>query len=181
MRPIARTLVTTLLAASVLALVAVPALADAPAAGDDRYSTAEDAPLVVDASQAVLVNDTDTENAGLTVQLVDDAGDGTLSLDPSGSFSYTPDPDTNGTETFTYQAFDGADGSNVATVSIDVTPVNDPPVAHDDDFGTTPEDTQVTADVLGNDTDPEGDQLSVESVTDPTHGAAADNGDGTIT
>jgi VCBS repeat-containing protein len=180
MRPIARTLASTLLAAVVVAFVAMPALADAPAAVDDHYSTAEDTPLVVDASLGVLWNDTDSESANLTVQLGQNAQNGTLTLDPSGSFTYTPAGDYNGSDSFTYQALDGPDGSNVATVTIDVTPVNDPPVANDDAI-TTAEDTPVPIAVLSNDTDVDGDQLSVQSVTDPAHGTATNDGDGTVT
>jgi hypothetical protein len=69
-----------------------------------------------------------------------------------------------------------------ATVSVTVTPVNDPPVAVDDS-DTTVEDTPVTVDVAGNDSDPDGDLVaaSAAATTVPGNGSTVDNGDGTIT
>ena len=58
--------------------------------------------------------------------------------------------------------------------------MNDPPVA-DDDTGTTDEDTPVTIDVLSNDSDVDGDSLSVVGTTDPSNGSIVDHGDGTVT
>ena len=74
--------------------------------------------------------------------LVADVTDGSLTLNPDGSFTYTPDPGFNGTDSFTYTVTDD-DGatSNVATVTLTVTDVNDPPVATDNDY-TTDEDTR---------------------------------------
>ncbi len=68
---------------------------------------------------------------------------GTLVLNPDGSFSYTPDPNFNGTDSFTYQAHDGTMLSNVATVTITVKPVNDPPRGRDESYSTN-EDTPLT-------------------------------------
>jgi VCBS repeat-containing protein len=92
--------------------------------------------------------------------------------------TYTPALDFNGTDTFTYKANDGLADSNVATVTITVTPVNDAPVANEDSY-TTYEDVQkfVPADfgVLANDTDPDGDILTVVLVGTPetAHGYIA--------
>ena len=65
-------------------------------------------------------------------------------------------------------------------VTITVVPVNDPPVAIDD-FGTTEEDDPVTIPVLSNDSDIDGDALTVSHVTDPPNGSVTTNDDGTIT
>jgi hypothetical protein len=66
----------------------------------------------------------------LTAVLATGPNDGTLALNADGSFTYTPDPDFNGTDAFTYVANDGGEvDSNTATVTIAVNPVNDPPVA----------------------------------------------------
>jgi VCBS repeat-containing protein len=185
MRPLARTVLTALVAAFTLAVAAPPAFADAPVGVDDAYSTPEDQTLNVPVESGVLVNDTDTESAALTAQLVDVVSGGTLALDPSGSFIYTPAQDANGDVTFTYQPFDGPDGGNVTTVTITVTSQNDPPVANDDGPLTTDEDTplviDVPADVLANDEDVDGDTLSILAVANPVHGTAVDNGDGTVT
>ena len=85
-----------------------------------------------------------------------DVSDGSLTLGADGSFSYTPDPDFYGVDSFTYVANDGMVDSNVATVTITVTPVNDAPVAVDDSYST---DEDASADgagpgVLRNDIDP---------------------------
>jgi len=108
---------------------------------------------------------------------------GTLSLNADGSFSYSPAANFNGTDSFTYKASDGQAQSGVATVTITVTPVNDAPVAANDDSYTTPEDTllMVTAPgLLANDSDVDGDTLSAVLVTGPTHGTLTLNGDGSL-
>src|SRR6185295_3376035 len=102
----------------------------------------------------VLGNDTDTENDSLTAVLVTDVSSGTLSLDSDGGFTYTPDADFNGVDSFTYKANDGFLDSNVVVVTITVDAVNDAPVALADSY-TTDEDTplSITApDVRRNDT-----------------------------
>jgi VCBS repeat-containing protein len=98
----------------------------APVATDDGYSTNEDETLVV-AVPGVLANDSDADGDALTAVLVSTTGNGTLSLEADGSFVYIPSPDFFGTDSFTYRAHDGAEDSNVATVTIIVDPVNDPP------------------------------------------------------
>src|SRR5204863_380897 len=100
-----------------------------------------------------------------------------------GSFSYMPALNFNGTDTFTYKASDGQAQSGVATVTITVTPVNDAPVAANDDNYTTPEDTQLTVSapgVLANDSDVDGDPLTAMLVTGPTHGTLTLNSDGSF-
>ncbi len=79
----------------------------------------------------VLANDTDTDNTKLRVNtaVVTGPGNGTLSINADGSFTYTPNLDFNGTDSFTYRANDGTVDSNVATATITVNPVNDPPSA----------------------------------------------------
>ena len=99
----------------------------APEANDDSYTTDEDTPLVVSAEDGVLANDFDADGDTLVAELVSGPSMGTLTLNADGSFSYTPDADANGIDTFTYRARDGAVESNVATVTITVTPVNDAP------------------------------------------------------
>ena len=70
-----------------------------------------------------------------------------------------------------------------ATVTIEVTAVNDAPVAADDPGVTTPEDTEVRIDVAANDTDVDGnlDPTTVEVVSGPSNGTVVNNGDGSIT
>ena len=150
--------------------LAVAPVNDAPTAQPNAYATAEDEPLTV-AAPGVLANDADPDDDDLTAVLAQDVANGTLALNADGSFTYTPDPDFNGQDSFTYRASDGTATSAPATVTITVGGENDPPVAADDD-ATTPEDTPVVVDVLANDTDPDDDDLTVLSVTQPEGGAA---------
>jgi hypothetical protein len=76
----------------------------------------------------VLSNDTDVDSDPLTAVLVTGPTDGTLTLNNDGSFTYTPDADFYGTDTFTYKANDGTVDGNIATVTITVNSVNDAPV-----------------------------------------------------
>lgn len=144
---------------------------DPTTAGDPNYTTNEDTALTVSAANGVLANDTDAEGDTLTAMKVSDPANGTLMLDSEGSFTYTPNANFSGTDTFTYKANDGTADSNVATVTLTVNAANDPPVAVDD-TATTPEDTAVVIDVKDGDTDPDGDALTVQSVTDPPKGMA---------
>ena len=102
----------------------------------------------------MLANDTDIDGDPITAILVDSPAHGTLSLNSDGSFTYTPALNYNGPDSFTYKANDGlADSPTNATVSITVTPVNDPPGTSGgivaDDAYTTPEDTTLTVDRPG--------------------------------
>ncbi|MGB4442497.1 MAG: Ig-like domain-containing protein, partial [Coriobacteriia bacterium] len=100
-----------------------------PVADDDSYVAAEDLQLIVPAANGVLVGDTDPKGDGLTASREGASGPshGELTLSADGSFTYTPDANYWGLDQFTYRAFDGSYYSNFATVSITVTPVNDPP------------------------------------------------------
>jgi VCBS repeat-containing protein len=93
----------------------------------------------------VLSNDTDVDSPRLTVNtgVVTGPANGTLSISSDGSFTYTPNANFNGTDTFTYRANDDTANSNVATVTITVNPVNDAPVGTNKTV-TTLEDTDYT-------------------------------------
>jgi VCBS repeat-containing protein len=97
-----------------------------PAASNDAYATTVSSALAV-AAPGVLANDTDADGDRLSASLVAGPSHGTLTLNPSGSFAYTPAANYSGTDTFTYRAGDGQATSNTATVSLTVTPVNDAP------------------------------------------------------
>lgn len=100
----------------------------APAAGDNAYTTNEDAALSVNAP-GVLANDNDPDGDPISAVLVSNAANGSVSLYPDGDFVYFPNADYYGTDSFTYKAYDGEDYSNTATVTLTVDPVNDPPTA----------------------------------------------------
>lgn len=93
----------------------------APVATDDTYSTQVDQALDVSAP-GVLTNDTDADGDLLSASLGTGPANGSLTLAADGSFSYTPTPGFEGTDTFTYLASDGSLRSNVATVTITVNP-----------------------------------------------------------
>lgn len=97
----------------------------------DTYYMSEDSILTVDAAQGVVQNDIIASGVLVTVELVRTTEHGLLVLDADGSFDYTPDEDYFGVDSFTYRLFDGEVYSNTAEVKINVTSVNDPPVAHD--------------------------------------------------
>ncbi|MGN6671917.1 MAG: Ig-like domain-containing protein, partial [Thermomicrobiales bacterium] len=99
----------------------------APVASDDSYTTAEDTPLTVDAAHGVLANDSDAQHDVLRAVLVTNPAHGALALNADGSFIYTPDLHYNGPDSFTYKANDGSLDSNVATVAITVSHINQPP------------------------------------------------------
>ncbi|HEU4836815.1 MAG TPA: tandem-95 repeat protein [Pyrinomonadaceae bacterium] len=108
----------------------VNAVNDAPVATNDSYQTDEDTPLVVNAASGVLANDTDvdTPHASLTAILVSGPTNAqSFTLNSDGSFNYTPNANFFGADSFTYKANDGFLDSNVATVSITINPINDPP------------------------------------------------------
>mgnify|MGYP005847448193 CR=1 FL=1 len=92
-----------------------------PGAGDDAYNVAVNETLTISAP-GVLSNDNDADGDPLTANLVTGPANGALTLNADGSFTYSPNPDFNGVDAFTYQASDGAEFSNVATVTITVGP-----------------------------------------------------------
>jgi hypothetical protein len=147
---------------------------DAPVANHDSYTTAEDTLLVVSAP-GVLGNDTDADGDPLTAILATGPSNGTLTVTVDGSFTYDPNLNFNGSDSFTYQANDTLADSNLATVAITVSAVNDAPVANDD-AATTPQDTNVEIPVLANDTDVDLDTLSIQSVSTASHGTVTIGG-----
>ena len=147
----------------------------APTAAADAYSTAEDTPLLV-AAPGLLANDADPDQDPLSAQRVDWPTLGQLTLGADGSFSYTPPPNFAGSDQFAYRASDGALGTEVRVVTISITPVNDPPLAHTDSTSTAVITPLLipTATLLANDTDIEGDGLFMTAVsTSSAYGGAA--------
>jgi Domain of unknown function (DUF4347)/Bacterial Ig domain/SMP-30/Gluconolactonase/LRE-like region len=140
----------------------------APTAVGDAYSTAEDTRLTV-AIPGILGNDSDLDGDTLRPILDSNPLHGTLYPNADGSFVYIPTTDWSGIDNFTYHVNDGSVDSNVVTVQLTVTSVNDPPSVGDD-VTSTPEDSVVTIAVLGNDTDVDGDGLTVLSAGPAGHG-----------
>ncbi|HBI3714314.1 TPA: tandem-95 repeat protein, partial [Vibrio parahaemolyticus] len=141
----------------------------------DTATVVEDTPTII----KVLGNDT-FEGNDKVVSLDTNNGpvNGTVSVNPDGSVTYTPNDNYHGTDSFTYIVTSGG-VSESTTVSVDVTPVNDAPVAKDD-IATTQEDTAVTIDVLPNDSDVDGDKLSIESASVPKEQGTVEVVDGKL-
>ena len=156
--------------------ITVNPINDAPVADDQDVTTAEDA------AKDITLTGSDIDGDTLTYAIVDEPAHGDVVL--AGSVAtYTPDPDFNGEDSFTFTATDGTLISDMAVVTITVTPVNDAPVAVEDDY-TTDEDTVLTvlvADgVLDNDSDLDGDVLTAVLVSDVSNGTLALAGDGSF-
>lgn len=148
----------------------------APVANSQELSTDEDTTL------ALTLNSTDADGDALSYSLPTQPDHGTLE-GALPALVYTPDADFNGDDTFTFKANDGLADSNMATVNITVNPINDPPVALHDTV-TTDEDMPVTGNVQANDSagpSNEDQALTTTAVTDPAHGTASINADGSVT
>ena len=158
---------------------------DPPVASDLNLTTDED--TVLDGTLSA----TDVDSTTLTYHFLTLPKHGTVSQRISsnwflyhGTFSYTPNSNFNGTDSFTYSVSDGQSDSNTATVTIVVNPVDDPPVSSQDHYtANSPQTLTVSADkgVLANDTDVEGDPLSAILVTPPRLGTLNLNADGSFT
>ena len=158
--------------ATATVVISIAFINSAPVAADDAYVTDEDTPLAVGAP-GVLVNDTDANGDPLTAVLVcGPAFAESFTLNADGSFTYTPAPNFFGADSFTYCAQDAFGAtSSIATVSITVLAIDDPPVAADDDY-TFDHDTTLTAlapGVLANDVDADGEPLAATLLTGPAH------------
>ncbi|HHC7083273.1 TPA: tandem-95 repeat protein, partial [Vibrio parahaemolyticus] len=128
----------------------------------DSTNVVEDTPTIIN----VLGNDTfEGKDKVVSLDAENSPKNGTVIVNSDGTVTYTPDDNYVGEDTFTYIVTSGG-VSEFTTVEVNVTPVNDAPVAKND-ISTTQEDTAVTIDVLSNDTDVDGDKLSIQSATVP--------------
>lgn len=153
----------------------------APEALADNYTTVENTALDV-AAPGVLDNDEDADGDALSATVVDDVDDGTLTLNANGSFTYAPDADFSGTDSFSYRASDGKTDSNNATVMLTISADQAAPVAGDNSYAVD-EDTTLTVaapGVLDGDTDADGDALTASLVSDVTKGALTLDVDGSF-
>jgi hypothetical protein len=156
---------------ALLAVLAMPATAQAapPIAVDDRATTNEDTPVTID----LFANDSDPDGDILDIAAVSQPAHGTIQqTSPFGEFQYRPDLNYNsadGADQFTYTVVDGNGGSATATVSIFVTPVNDPPVAFDRSVSVV-EGGSVVINLQPRDPDKEGCDLVFSVVTAPVKG-----------
>jgi large repetitive protein len=149
----------------------------APVAVDDNFVTDEDTPL----NASVAGNDSDADGPGANYALVSGPSNGILTLNPNGTFVYTPNLNYNGSDQFVYSLCDGGTPNlcDNATVSITINPVNDPPIAVDDNF-VTDENTPLNEDVSTNDSDVDGPGATYTVVSGPANGVLNLNTNGTF-
>ena len=149
---------------------------DVPVAVDDAYSTSEGTPVTA----SLAGNDTPSTDGGNVWMKLTDPANGTVVVNPDGTFTYTPNPGYAGPDSFTYKITDIDGDVSEASATIIIEAVNDVPLAVDDAY-TTAEDTPVSASLAGNDT-PSTDGGNVwMKLTDPANGTVVVNPDGTFT
>ncbi|MGE3821697.1 MAG: MBG domain-containing protein, partial [Isosphaeraceae bacterium] len=154
----------------------------APVAVEDSYAGFQDQPIVVSqVGLGLLGNDRDDERDPLVVSLVTGSGPlrGSLTLNPDGTFSYTPNPGYFGQDAFSYRAFDGASFSAPVVVTIQLAQVQTSPIAEEDSYQTLEDTPLIVAapGVLANDPRP-GQSVVLQSTT--THGQLQLNLDGSF-
>ncbi|HEY0156888.1 MAG TPA: Ig-like domain-containing protein [Thermoanaerobaculia bacterium] len=148
--------------------ILVKPINDAPTVANDVYGTLRNTQLTVNAANGVLGNDQDVDNASLIAVLLSGPAHGTLTLNPNGSFIYTPTTGFSGSDSFRYRASDGvATSLQPARVTINVRTTNAAPVAH---AATVNTDEDVAVGVTLTGTDPDGDTVELELVTQPANG-----------
>lgn len=145
-----------------------------PMGQEDSVSTQIDTPVIL----PVLGNDTDFENQALTVTEVTQGANGRVEIQPDGTVLYTPATGFEGSDTFDYTVCDTYDGCDTVTVTVQVR--DDVPLAQDDQ-GATPSNTPLVLSVLANDSDPNGDPLTIRQFTAPATGTVTQNPDMTLT
>ncbi len=167
--------------------VAVTVSDTAPVAVGDNYTTSTGVALNIGVGAGVLANDTDADGDALSAVLVSGPSHGVLSLNANGSFNYTPDAGFTGSDSFSYMANDGSADSGQVTAAITVNPappVNVAPVAGNDEYAGS-RSSKLTVDaahgLLFNDSDANGDALSVVLVSGPSNGSLSLNADGSFT
>ncbi|MCA1732392.1 MAG: tandem-95 repeat protein, partial [Acidobacteria bacterium] len=141
-----------------------------PVGGNDTATVDEDGSVSID----VLDNDTDGDNDDLSIGNFTQASNGSVTQ-TGDNLVYTPNANFNGSDSFTYQVDDGKGGTNLADVNLTVTPVNDEPVAVDDSASVN-QDGSVEIDVLDNDSDVDGDTITLAA-----GGLVASNGTVAVT
>jgi hypothetical protein len=164
----------------------------APVSADDAYGTTFEASLIINATNGtdgLMDNDTDVNAHTLSIQTIDavSTNGGSIVDNGDNTYTYTPAAGYVGADSFSYTVSDGFGGSDTATVNITVN--NQSPAAANDSYSTS-SNTAITLDesnglngLIDNDTDPDGQTLSISAIdtNSANGGTIVDNGDGTYT
>ncbi|MGK0271203.1 MAG: outer membrane protein OmpA-like peptidoglycan-associated protein [Cocleimonas sp.] len=150
-----------------------PAVNNAPTAADDEATTQVNSPVTI----MTVANDTDPDGDNLKITDVSQPQNGTVTISSDGTkIIYTPKQDFTGVDIFDYTITDGNGGTSMATETVTVTAApNTKPIAKDDN-ATTEVGTPVTLMTVANDSDPDGDVLTITSITQPANGTATSDG-----
>ncbi|MCG9706571.1 tandem-95 repeat protein [Photobacterium damselae] len=149
--------------------VNVTPINDAPIGDDVSAETQEDTAVTGQLTA------TDVDGDNLTFKPGSDPTNGSVTVNPDGSWEYVPNPDFNGEDSFTVVVDDGNGGTDTITVTVNVTPINDAPIG-DDVSAETQEETAVTGQLTATDVD--GDNLTFKPGTNPENGSVTINADG---
>lgn len=156
--------------------ITVAAENDPPTADDDSITVLEDAAAT---SVPVLVGDADIDGDTLTITGRTNGAKGTVVITGGGTgLTYTPGANLSGADAFTYTVSDGNGGTATATVAVTITPIQDDMPNAVNDTATVPTGPAVAIPVLGNDTDLDGDPLTITSRTNGAHGTVVITGGG---
>ncbi len=172
--------------ASATISIKIQGVADKAIANDDQYRVAEGQTLKIDASAGILANDSavDEGDSLRAPQITQTTQYGSLTVNDDGSFEYMHSGSEESSDSFSYTVSNST-GSATATVTITIDPLNDPPVASDDKgngylAGKSGTLNDPTLNILANDTDIEGDQLTAVLKSGPSKGSVTLNSDGTF-
>ncbi len=155
-----------------------------PAAADDRFNITKDTSMVLKPAD-LLGNDSDPNKDPISITGIEQPYDGKLTDNQDGTATYTPNSGFIGEDSFAYTISDGRGGTAVGVVYVNVTSSKEPnpaenkaPVAADDIFATKQNTSLliIKDTLLKNDSDPNGDTLSVSDMSQPSHGKLANNG-----
>ncbi len=145
--------------------VTITPVNDAPVASNGTLTTTEDTAK----TGTLSASDVDANPLTYTIVANGTKGSAVITNAATGAYTYTPNTDANGADSFTFKANDGSVDSNIATVNVTITPVNDAPVASNGML-TTNEDTAKSGTLSASDV--ESDPLSYTIVTNGTKGSA---------
>ncbi|EAQ04196.1 cadherin domain/calx-beta domain protein [Pseudooceanicola batsensis HTCC2597] len=151
---------------------------DAPLLGVDSYTAGLGTTLAVDAADGLLDNDSDADGDDLSVVDSEEGALGTFVVNADGSFTYTPFAGVSGSETLSYTVSDQTvEVSGSVTFTIDESTANKAPIAVGDSYDVSEDAVSVVLDVLGNDSDPDGDDIFISAFSQGSNGTVALVGD----